>query len=186
VLFEEVGATDGRAAPRPQGQDPGVATRGNHDYWTDAPGVARELTANGYDVLRNQNVELRPRGAPLTIVGIDDAITRHHDLQKSYHGASRGGTRVVLTHCPEMADSAVHWGAHLVVAGHTHGGQLHLKGFTDRVYKKLTRKKYLQGFYQLGETLLYVNRGVGSSSIPVRAGEGARSEVALFTLTHAK
>ena len=32
---------------------------------------------------------------------------------------------------------------------------------------------YLAGFYRVGESLLYVNRGVGSSSVPIRAGAPA-------------
>jgi uncharacterized protein len=162
-----------------------VCTLGNHDHWTDAAGVARELTANGYAVLRNQNLVLRPRGAPLTIVGIDDAVTRHHDPVKAYAGARRHGTRLVLTHCPELADTAASWGAHLVVAGHTHGGQVNIRRWSEKVYRKVTRKRYLSGWYQVGQALLYVNRGVGWSTVPIRAGEGARSEVAIFTLRRA-
>ncbi|MBI4508063.1 MAG: metallophosphoesterase [Deltaproteobacteria bacterium] len=163
-----------------------VATLGNHDYWTDGEGVAKELRRNGYDVLRNDHVTLRPRGAPLTVVGIDDAITGHHDPARAFSGTSRTGTVLTLSHCPELADAAADRGAHLVVAGHTHGGHLHVRGLTDRVYRRLTKRRYLSGWYDVGErTALYVNRGVGSSSVPVRAGEGAKSEVAVFRLCRA-
>jgi uncharacterized protein len=158
-----------------------VATLGNHDYWTDGAGVAHELKNNGYDVLKNQSMRFTPRGVPLTVVGIDDAITKRHDVAKSFAGQT-SGTKLCLTHCPEMADAAASYGAHLVVAGHTHGGHLHMKNVTERMYRRITKKRYLSGWYDLGDTALYVNRGVGSSSVPIRAGEGARSEVAVFTL----
>ena len=159
-----------------------VATLGNHDYWTDAEGCARALAKNGYDVLRNQSVTLRPRGAPLAVVGIDDAVTRHHDPARAFAGAGRRGTVLALSHCPELADAAAARGAHLVVAGHTHGGQVHFKGFSEKMYRRFTKRRYLSGWYQVGDGRLYVNRGVGQASIPVRAGAGARSEVAIFTL----
>jgi predicted MPP superfamily phosphohydrolase len=159
-----------------------VATLGNHDYWTDAGGVERELTANGYDVLRNRNVTLRPRGVPLAIVGVDDAVTRHHDPARAWSGAKKGGTTICLTHCPEVAPDAAERGAHLVVAGHMHGGHVHVKKVTDKLFRAVTRRNYLSGWYEVGGAMLYVNRGVGSSSVPLRAGEGARSEVAVFTL----
>jgi predicted MPP superfamily phosphohydrolase len=38
----------------------------------------------------------------------------------------------------------------------------------------------LKGVYDVGALRLYVNCGVGASSVPIRAG--APSEVALFTL----
>jgi predicted MPP superfamily phosphohydrolase len=158
-----------------------LATLGNHDYWTDAEGCARVLRANGYDVMRNASTELRVRGVPLTVVGIDDAVTRHHDPERAFRGVSGKGTTLVLTHCPEMADYSAHRGANLVVAGHTHGGQINTR-YTERMYRKLSGKKYLAGMYLVGDTMLYVNRGVGSSSLPFRAGREAQSEVSIFTL----
>ena len=40
--------------------------------------------------------------------------------------------------------------------------------------------RYLAGFYAVDGSILYVNRGIGSSSVPIRAG--APSEVAILTL----
>jgi hypothetical protein len=159
-----------------------VATLGNHDYWTDGDGVARELRANGYTVLKNQHTELRPRGAPLTIVGVDDAVTGHHDPVAAFRGVRRKGTTLMLSHCPEVADYGAEKGANLVVAGHTHGGQINVRRVTERVYRRVTNKRYLAGWYLVGDTMLYVNRGVGSSAVPFRAGIEAQSEVAIFTL----
>jgi predicted MPP superfamily phosphohydrolase len=164
-----------------------VATLGNHDHWTDTEGCVRALAGNGYHVLRNQNVELRPRGVRLTLAGIDDAVTRNHDVNRAFAGISAAsGTTLCLTHCPELADGAVARGAKLVVAGHTHGGHFHVQGLTERLYRKVTKRRYLSGWYEVGEALLYVNRGIGSSSVPVRAGAGAQSEVGVFTLRRAE
>jgi hypothetical protein len=158
-----------------------MATLGNHDYWTDGEGVARELRANGYRVLINEHAEVNVRGAPLAVVGIDDAVTKRDDTDKAFAGV-RARTRLVLSHCPERADQAAERGANLVVSGHTHGGQVHVKRLTERIFRRLTKRRYLSGWYEVGASLLYVNRGVGQSSIPLRAGEGARCEVALLTL----
>jgi uncharacterized protein len=162
-----------------------VAVLGNHDYWTDGDGVARELSGNGYDVLRNQNVEMRPRGVALTVVGIDDAVTKHHDVDRAFAGASKHGTTLTLSHCPELADRAAERGAHLTLSGHTHGGQIHFPSFSEKLYRRVTKRKYLTGWYRIGESMLYVNRGIGQSSLPIRSGEGARAEVAVFRLRKA-
>jgi predicted MPP superfamily phosphohydrolase len=162
-----------------------VCTLGNHDYWCDAPGATRVLKGNGYDVLKNESTTLNVRGAELTVVGIDDAITRHHDPDRAFAGVPpRGRTIVTLSHCPELADAAAARGSSLTVAGHTHGGQLHFRKL-ERIYRRVTRRRYLSGWYEVGDSLLYVNPGVGYSSIPVRAGRGGRSEVSIFTLRRA-
>jgi uncharacterized protein len=160
-----------------------LATLGNHDYWCGAEEVAKALGHNGYDVLRNQNTTMSVRGAPLTLVGIDDAVTDHHDYAKAYSGARSTRTRLCLTHCPETGPEAAERGSQLIVAGHTHGGHIHHRTVTPWLFKKLLSRNYLSGWYDMGTgSRLYVNRGIGASAFSPRVGEGAKSEVAVFVL----
>jgi predicted MPP superfamily phosphohydrolase len=170
----------GRLAELVRGIDAPVYTvLGNHDYWTDDEGVRRALERNGYAVLRNGHSEITLRGEPLTVVGIDDAITGHADPRRAFRGARRHGSRIVLTHVPSLADRAAEHGQALVLAGHTHGGHVNIPRVTAEIAARLGNR-YLAGFFRVGDSLLYVNRGIGSSSVPIRAG--APSEVAVFTL----
>lgn len=162
---------------------PTVCVLGNHDYWTDGQGVQKTLAKNGYDVLRNQHTRLTVKGAPLTVVGVDDAVTRQSDVERAFLGlkppAETGEARLVLTHVPSTFPQIAAYGPSLALAGHTHGGHVHIPGVTDRVFKRLG-SPYLKGFYRKDDSLLYVNSGIGSSSVPIRAG--APSEIAVFTL----
>ena len=159
-----------------------VATLGNHDYFTWGRGVAEALHRNGYDVLRNQHTVVDVGGAPLTLVGIDDPITRHHDADTAFAGVAERGTRVVLCHGPEQAPRLAERGADLVLSGHTHGGQINLPGITHRIARRMGLR-YLRGFYDVGErTRLYVTPGVGFSGVTWRTGDGTSAEVAVFTL----
>lgn len=165
-----------------------VATLGNHDYFTSAGDMARALGRHGYEVLRNRHTTVTVRGAPLHLIGVDDPVTRHHDLDDAYAGVPDAGTRVVLCHCPEQAPGLAERGADLVLSGHTHGGQIFLPGVTDRIIRRMGRR-YRRGFYDLGDrgdrrraTRLYVTPGIGFSGVRVRVGDGTRAEVALFTL----
>jgi len=158
---------------------PAYAVLGNHDYWTDGEGVRHALERNGIAVLRNGHSEIMLRHAPLSIIGIDDAITRHSDARRAFRGVRAHGSKLVMTHVPSMADRAAELGDGLIVAGHTHGGHVVIPRLTARIAAKFGNR-YLAGFYRVGNSLLYVNCGIGSSSVPIRAG--APSEVAILTL----
>jgi predicted MPP superfamily phosphohydrolase len=160
-------------------EGPAIAVLGNHDYWTDPDGVRRAFESLGISVLRNQHTVLRASGVPLEVVGIDDAITRHADPERAFRGTQRGRSRIVLTHAPNIADAAAHHGPSLTLAGHTHGGHVNIPRLTAAVVRRFGTR-YLAGFYPVRGSLLYVNRGIGSSTVPVRAG--APPEVALLTL----
>jgi predicted MPP superfamily phosphohydrolase len=159
-----------------------LAVLGNHDYFTWGAGVASALARTGYDVLRNQTTIAQVRGAPLAVVGIDDPVTRHDDLDAAFAGAPSGVTRLVLCHAPDAAPRLASRGADVVLSGHTHGGQIYVPGITDRVMKRLGLN-YRRGMFALGErTTLYVTPGVGFSGVTRRAGEGTDAEVAVLTL----
>lgn len=158
---------------------PTVCVLGNHDYWTDGHGVIDALLHQHYAVLRNQHTRLTLRGAPFTIVGIDDAVTGQADVGRAFRGVHASDSRLVLSHVPSLADRIASYGPAMVMAGHTHGGHVQIPKLTDRFFKSLGTP-YVKGFYRMESSLLYVNCGIGSSSIPIRAG--APSEVAIFTL----
>lgn len=160
-----------------------AATMGNHDYFTDARGVRAALVSHGYDVLDNQRTQLEVRGAPLTLVGIDDPVTHHDDVDAAFAGHDRAtaGTTLALCHDPELAPALINRGARLVLSGHMHGGQIYLRGVTDRIIARMGRS-FRRGFYPIDDGHLYVTPGVGFSGVQVRVGEGTASEVAAFTL----
>lgn len=158
---------------------PTVCVLGNHDYWTDGHGVTAELVREQYTVLRNQHTRLNLRGAPLSIIGIDDAVTRQNDVGRAFRGVHPHDSRIILTHVPSLIDPISELGGGLALAGHTHGGHVQIPGLTDLLFRKLGQH-YVKGFYRVRDSLLYVNSGVGSSSVPIRAG--APAELAILTL----
>jgi predicted MPP superfamily phosphohydrolase len=158
------------------------ATLGNHDYYTSGREVAAALSRCGYTVLRNEHRTIECRGAPLHVVGIDDPVTRRDDLGRAFAAVPSRGTRLVLCHCPESVEEIANRGAHLVLSGHTHGGQINVRGITDRLFLRAGRRYYEAGFYEVRGTILYVNPGIGFSGVRIRAGRGTRAEVCVFRL----
>lgn len=159
-----------------------LAVLGNHDYFTWEGGVTQALASHGYEVLKNQTTVAQVRGAPLAVVGVDDPVTRHDDLDTAFAGAPAGATKIVLCHAPDHGPQLAARDADLVLSGHTHGGQIYVRGITDRLMKRLGLN-YRRGMYPLGErTTMYVTPGVGFSGVTHRAGEGTDAEVAVLVL----
>lgn len=159
---------------------PTVAVLGNHDHWVDAAGTTRALSRLGYDVLRNQHTRLTLRGAPLSVVGVDDLLTGHADPERALAGVPRG-SRLVLAHGPRTAERLR--GAEeplLVLTGHTHGGQIAIPIVTRLLLSALVREPYLRGHFHLGRVQLYVNRGIGNTAFRLRVNSDP--EVTLATL----
>lgn len=91
-----------------------------------------------------------------------------------------GTPRIVLTHSPDSVVDAAREGVRLVLAGHTHGGQVRLPFVGALVTRTAIGRRYDRGLFRWPEagarpgfrsgepTLLYVNAGVGTSILPIR------------------
>ena len=162
---------------------PTVATLGNHDRWVDPRGATAALESMGYEVLSNENTTLTLRGAPFTVVGVDDLWTRTADPVRAMKGVPRKGSMLHLAHVPRTAEHLAIWGRPmLVLSGHTHGGQVNVPLLMPAL-RFLAHEPYNQGLYQVEKVQLYVNRGVGNVGLPLRVN--APPEVSLLTLRSA-
>jgi predicted MPP superfamily phosphohydrolase len=163
------------------------AVLGNHDHWTDGEMMAAALTAVGIRVLNNESLALTRAGARLWLAGVDDLMVERDDLRAALDGTAGDETRILLCHNPSIIREAARAGVDLVLAGHTHGGQINwrlLVGREDRAFsRRLLRpsRRFLRGHAQLGETQLYVNRGLGTVVVPLRYG--CPPEITLIELT---
>lgn len=158
-----------------------ISVLGNHDHWTDAKHLARDLSHVGFDVLRNQSTVTRIHGAPFTVLGIDDAITGHADVERTFKGVQPKGSRLVLAHAPPTADRLPHRSGLLCLSGHTHGGQLYVRGVTESLFTRVGQP-YIRGQYDVNGNLLYVNRGLGFGRGGPFPRMSSEPEVTFFTL----
>lgn len=164
---------------------PVVAVLGNHDHIVDASAVKEVLEALGYATLRNQHTVLRPRGVPLTLIGIDDGGTRHDDVAAAFRGVDASTTRLVLTHNPITARRLPPDTGLACFSGHTHGGQVVIPSVTDALFR-LAGQPYIRGEYRVNGNQLYVNRGLGFGRKHEFLHQGSEPEVALFILRPAR
>ncbi len=155
---------------------PTFATLGNHDHWHGADAVRRALEHANVRVLSNETTVFEHAGQRWNIVGIDDAVTGHHDVGRAFEGVEAGAPVLALSHLAELAGALAHRGAALVLSGHTHGGQIHTGGVMERFMRRLGHR-YILGWYHVGDVPVYVNRGIGAAVFPWRTHPAA-AEVA--------
>ena len=141
-----------------------IAVLGNHDHWDDGPAIERELARAGITVLDNTAV----RKGPLAIGGVDDDFTGHAKLAAvAAKLASLGGVPILLTHSPDVFPE-VPAGIGLVLAGHTHCGQIRLPVIGAPATMSRYGQRFLCGVVADGERRLIVSAGVGTSILPLR------------------
>jgi len=108
----------------------------------------------------------------LAIIGIDDYVTGKDHLELALDQISNEIPKILLSHSPDIFEEAVENRMDLVLAGHTHGGQIYLFSFIKSMlaWFKGIKRPYSKGIYRKGETVMYVNSGIGTSIVPVRLG----------------
>lgn len=142
------------------------AVLGNHDHWFDAAAMKSALERAGVDVLSNEAV----RAGPLAIGGLDDDYTGHADLGRTVVAMQMaGGVQVLLSHSPDPFPSLPE-DVRLMVAGHTHCGQIRLPVIGPLATASRHGKRYACGRYDERGRTLIVGAGVGTSIVPVRIG----------------
>ena len=87
----------------------------------------------------------------------------------------------MLTHTPTGVRKLPPWSDLLCLSGHTHGGQIHVGGITEALFKRLGQP-YLRGHYEVNGNQLYVNRGLGFGRGGRHPRVDSEPELALFVL----
>lgn len=156
---------------------------GNHDH--EAPDhVIRALERNGIKLLIDDSIVTETAVGPVQVVGSDFVWRdRAEHLSKvcAAHPRIPGTTRIVLLHDPGAFKHLPEGEADLVLAGHTHGGQVGLLslGSSWTFLRLFGTKLPDHGFWARGTDRMYVHRGTGHYGFPLRLGVPAEESVLL-------
>ncbi len=162
-------------------RDPIVMVLGNseHKPWLDSQALVDALAFDGLKMLINESIVFTRNSGRMAIVGVDDAYYGLADIDAAFDGVDPDDFVIFLTHTPSITPDAIQRGADLILAGHTHGGQVRIPGYGVLWTHMHENQALNDGLYtpedisrltkiDARNAKLFVNRGVGTSRIHIR------------------
>ena len=167
------------------------AVLGNHDGWFDDANVAAALNGAGIRVLNGEVAVIERNGARLRILGLEDQLKIRTwegysaDVRRLLAPTAGTGDVLVLSHSPDVAPIIT--GSHsisddlkLMLAGHTHGGQVWLPILGRPIVPSSYGQKFAAGHAREDGLDVFVTTGIGTSILPFRFM--VAPEIAVITL----
>ncbi len=168
------------------------ACLGNHEHgvvwYSRYLGASRAPSADqwralyaeaGIQLLVNEAKPLSRGQSRIWLVGVDDAYSGNDDLAAALAQARTSDFSLVLTHSPDIVDDPRVREVDLVLAGHTHGGQVRLPGVGPLFAPCRQCRRRAAGLVRANGTTMYVTRGTGEA-LPLRIN--CPREISLVTL----
>ncbi|MFZ2455331.1 MAG: metallophosphoesterase [Candidatus Altiarchaeia archaeon] len=153
---------------------------GNHDYWEGGQEALRAMNASGVTSLNNRGVWIYSDGERIRLGGVSDLWHGAPDPIPTIVEVNQSDYVILVSHNPDYAEELGTSLADIVLAGHTHGGQVTVFGLWMPYMPSDYGQKYKGGFAQTAYTTVYVTRGVGMTFLPIRFF--ARPEITVLTL----
>lgn len=144
------------------------AVLGNHDRWAGAEQVIETLEESGVRVLRDEAVPVRIGQSVVWLVGLRDNSINYASPAPLVEGLPEGARYIVLAHSPDVVFEANELGAGLVLAGHTHGGQICLPLWGPLIVPSRFGRRFTSGLIWQQDTPMYVSRGIGMAVVHAR------------------
>ncbi len=143
------------------------AVLGNHDWWFHGERVRSAFEQNGISVLENDVGEIKWRNSTFWLAGLADLWTQPQRINETIAKAPDGAPIIALTHNPDVF-SNLPPSVPLLLAGHTHGGQVNLPLIGRPIVPSHFGQRYAAGHIFENGHHMFVTTGIGTSILPVR------------------
>lgn len=159
---------------------------GNHERFARAEDRTAAVAARaGVRFLRLESQVLRFGNSTINLAGVD--YQSQGNAEDYLLGAESlivpGAVNIMLSHNPDVFPVAAQQGYNLLLAGHTHGGQITVEILDQTLNPARFLTPYVYGLYGTAASAAYVTRGIGTIGIPARIG--APPEISLLRLRKA-
>ena len=142
------------------------AILGNHDWWYNGERVRRAFEERGIKALENDVVEIKWRANSFWLAGLSDLWTRPQHIEQTLAEIPTGAATIALTHNPNIFPRLPR-SVPLLLAAHTHGGQINLP-LVDTPVVTSGLGKYAAGHVFENGHHMFITTGIGTSILPVR------------------
>lgn len=144
---------------------------GNHEWGNDnRKELIKQLKDMEVVMLNNKNTVFTAGGTSINICGVDDPYIGRDNVGEAMKDIGNKKFTVLLAHSPGIRYKLENYAPDLILCGHTHGGQIRLP-FVGAVVApgEDFLPKFDKGMFRLEKgSLLYIDSGVGTSTLPLR------------------
>ncbi len=124
-----------------------------------------KLLNNSYELIYNNST------TPFLLIGLDSYINKTQDIDKAYNyfndeNNNKDIFTITLLHEPDVVDS-ISYKTNIFLAGHSHNQEINIPIFRE-FNKNEMSEKYYKPFYQLDNSKLYINNGIGTTKYQFR------------------
>ncbi|MDM5189416.1 metallophosphoesterase [Bacillus sp. DX4.1] len=161
------------------------AVFGNHDRGGGGSRLYKKyMEEAGFTVLVNEVKKITvANGNHITVSGLDDFLLGKPQIQRTLQQLRSQDFNLLLVHEPDVADQIRKYPVDFQISGHSHGGQVQIP-FIGPIVTTSLAEKYVEGLYLFKDRSkplqLYVNRGIGTTRMPLRFL--SKPELSVFVL----
>jgi hypothetical protein len=138
---------------------------GNHEHLNFKFSKLKPIfEESGIKILENQSIFLEES---IYLIGADDPHLGFDNLKIATDQIDQKAPKILLAHSPEIFRKVKQENI-LVLAGHTHGGQINVPIIVNLILPLRYNKQYKKGLFKEGSRWLYINKGIGTTFLPLR------------------
>jgi predicted MPP superfamily phosphohydrolase len=150
-----------------------IACIGDHDIWSDPIYISRKLKECAWTVLQDAHTIITHNERRIVITGITYAYSQRISrvrLEQLLKFAPKGDLKILLVHQPAkmVLQAAGEYGYDMLLAGHTHGGQIMFRPFGLTLTPTQVENDIFAGHTVLDSLNVFVTNGIGLTMMPLR------------------
>lgn len=151
-----------------------IAVVGDHDYWAGLDNIEPALNNQNIPLLQDENHTIQINSTSnITITGVTEVYSKQADptvVDSLTKSTGNSALKIFASHQvnDQLISEAQQQNYHLMLSGHTHGGQIHVPFMGMNFSASQQETQYVQGLYREKSLLINVNNGLGFTLAPIR------------------
>lgn len=150
-----------------------VACIGDHDYWANPEKISSALQNCGWTFLNNAHRIINYQNTKILVTGVTYIYSQRissNQLTALLKNAPQADLKILLVHQPAkmVIEVAEKFGYDILLAGHTHGGQIVFKPFGFDITPIKFETGFYSGYYKKNNLNIFVSNGIGLTLMPLR------------------